>query len=343
VNNQSEYTVAAIRAGAPLCSVVIPTRERHEQLDRALRSVANLEYSNYETLIIDNSRGDESVRCLAEQWGARLIVEPRRGVSFARNRGALESRGEIVAFLDDDAVADSGWLGALVAEFADPAVMMVSGPYLPLESTVYAASYNPGAARRVLDRATLGWMESAAFGRTARGGNMALRGSVFQQWEGFEPELGRGTPLRAFPWSEVLACGSDDCYAVLQIVERGYKFVYTPDALVRHPFPHTVDELRAFHFRMLRGWGLYAGFLVTHGYGGAVLKYARSRFRGKRLRNARRDGISFPIKTNEARELFAALKGLILYFRIELARKLYRLDSPVLSMQPNRRDFPLAT
>jgi glycosyltransferase involved in cell wall biosynthesis len=335
--------IAMTKANVPFCSVVIPTRERHQQLERALRSVANLDYRNFETIVVDNSPGDESVRRIAQGCGARLIVEPRRGVSFARNRGALESRGEIVAYLDDDAVADSRWLAALVAEFEDPSVMMVSGPYLPLEPAVYEAFYNPGAERRVLDRTMPGWSENAAFGRTARGGNMALRTSAFEVWRGFEPELGRGTPLRAFPWTEVLACGSDDCYAVLQIIERGYKFVYTPDAVVRHLFPRSADELRALHFKMLRGWGLYAGFLVTQGYGSAVLKYALSRVCGERWRNARPDAVSFPIETSELRELFAALRGLFVFSRIELARRIYRLDSPVLSMEPNQQDLRLAT
>lgn len=316
----------------PLCSVVIPTRDRHRELERALRSVAELEYPQFETIVVDNSFGDPSVHAIARRFNARVIVEPRRGVSFARNRGALESKGEIIAFMDDDTVADRGWLGALVRELSDPSVTMVSGPYLSLGPARYEALYNPGPARTVLERTTIRWRERAAFGSPARGGNMALRASVFSTWDGFVPELGRGTPLRAFPWNEIPACGSDDCFAVLQLVGLGHKFVYTPDAVVRHVFPATSEELRAFHYRMLSGWGMYCGFLFGRGYRRTVLRYVFGRLAGRRLRNAPGADTPFPEQISGLNELCAGLKGLMIYFRVALARNLYRLDSPVLTM-----------
>jgi cellulose synthase/poly-beta-1,6-N-acetylglucosamine synthase-like glycosyltransferase len=326
-----------------LCSVVIPTRKRPDQLDRALASLDELECRDFEIIVVDNSPGDEAVRRITEKRGARLIVEPRRGVSFARNRGAAESRGEIAAFLDDDVIVDRNWLGALVAEFEDQSVMMVSGPYLPLGSAAYDALYNPGPARWVLDANAPGWLERAAFASPARGGNMALRTSVFKSWPGFEPELGRGTPLRAFPRSEVLASGADDGYAVLQLVERGYKFVYTPGAIVRHPFPQSVEELRAFHFRMLTGWGMYMGFLFSHGYKRAVLKHVVRKFAGERLRKGAPIRDPFPLAIKPISELLAAAKGVILYSRIVLARKLFRLDSSVITVGPRERKLQSAT
>lgn len=310
-------------ASPPFCSVVIPTRDREQQLQRCLGAVAQLDYPNFEIIVVDNSPGDEAVRRAAARWGARLVVEPRRGVSFARNRGARESRGEIIAYLDDDVVAETGWLSAITAEFGDPLVTVVSGPYLPLETPpVWPHFYNPGAVSKVVDRATGGWLEFAAFESPARGGNMAVRASAFESWPGFEPQLGRGTPLRAFPGAEVMACGSDDSYAVLRLIELGHRFVYTPHAVVRHPLPRTADDLRTFHFRMLTGAGFYAGFLFARGYRSAVLRYALSRIGGFRLRDTYSPAVSYPLTTSALRELLAGLKGLVLFARIELARQL---------------------
>lgn len=304
----------------PFCSVVIPTYDRAEQLEMALRSLGEQGYRNFETIIVDNSAGDERARMLAERWSARLLVESRRGVSFARNRGADEARGEIIAFLDDDSVADPHWLSAIVAEFRDPSIAVVSGPYLPLYPAPYGGLYNLGDARLVVDRTIPGWFEFSAFASPARGGNMALRASVVRLWPGFEAELGRGTLLRAFPDTEVPACGSDDCYAVLQLVEQGAKFVYTPDARVRHPFPRTLDELRAFHIRNLTGCGMYAGFLLARGYWGGVLKYMLRRVMGYRFRTAQPE--AYPLEIGRVGELLAGLKGLFLFARIQLAWKI---------------------
>jgi glycosyltransferase involved in cell wall biosynthesis len=307
----------------PLCSVVIPTLYRARELERCLQAVAQFDYPNFETIVVDNSTGDEAARRVAEQSKARIIIEQRRGVSYARNRGAHESRGEVVAYLDDDVVPEPDWLSVIMTEFRDQAVMVVSGPYLPFEAeSDYPSLSDLGLARRVVERNTDGWLEFAAFESPARGGNMAIRASVFESWPGFEPQLGRGTPLRAFPRSEIMACGSDDSYAVLKLIELGHKFVYTPTAVVRHPFPQSAAAAREAHYRMLTGWGLYTGFLFVHGYRSAVLKYLVRKLRGHRMRYSHKGALCLR-EENSFAELCAGLKGLVLFARTELARRFF--------------------
>ena len=64
----------------------------------------------------------------------RIVQEPRRGLSFARNAGLAAARGDIIAFTDDDATADPAWLAALIAPFDERRdVMCTTGLVLPAE------------------------------------------------------------------------------------------------------------------------------------------------------------------------------------------------------------------
>src|SRR5690348_12347934 len=94
-------------AAMPSCSVVICTRDRPRYLERCLNALGALDYPCFEIVVVDNAPSDGRTRDLAQRRQARYVVEPTPGLSRARNRGALESTGEIVAYLDDDAIVDS--------------------------------------------------------------------------------------------------------------------------------------------------------------------------------------------------------------------------------------------
>lgn len=301
--------------------MVIPTRYRARELERCLRAVAELDYPRFETIVVDNSSGDQATRRLAERWGARYAVEPRRGVSFARNCGARAARGEIVAYVDDDAVPQSGWLAALTAEFDDPAVIAVAGPYLPLEPEGAAPGVYGSLQRRTIDQTVEGWFKIAAFGGFARAGNLALRSTAFDRWRGFETRLGRGAPLRA----------AEDDYAILELVELGHRVVYTPDAVVRHSFPREGRELRDYHRKFLTEKGLFVGFLLTSDrrYRRQIIRYLASRLGGSRLHYSQLGPSRRPVISHSS-ELAAGLKGLLLFAALQLSGKI-----------PRRRDVEL--
>ena len=77
----------------PTCTVVICTRDRPAELERCLRAVRQIEYPRFDVLVVDNAPSKAPAREAAERWAARYVAEPIRGLSRARNRGALESRG----------------------------------------------------------------------------------------------------------------------------------------------------------------------------------------------------------------------------------------------------------
>ena len=260
------------RTSSPSCTVVICTRDRPELLERCLASVGRQIYPRFDILVVDNAPSDDRGRLVAGQHGARYLREPTRGLSRARNLGALASSTDIVAYLDDDAVADPTWLGHLILEFQDPAVMAVTGRILPIEAPVESdwlrtwwQSLDGGEVRRVVDRREPAWFEMANFGGAGDGSNMAIRQVAFDVWPGFHIRLGRGAPV----------AGGEEHHAFFSLIALGYRIVYTPDAQVWHPYPCT---LRAYRQRTLRDREASAGYMAllfteAPAYRRAVLRY----------------------------------------------------------------------
>jgi glycosyltransferase involved in cell wall biosynthesis len=235
---------------SPSCSVIVCTRNRPTQLHRCLTALANLNYPDYEVVVVDNAPRDQQTREVAARWGVRYILEPVPGVSRARNRGALACESEVVAYLDDDAVADREWLTVLAGDFADPLVAAVTGAILPLDRGAHASPWSASSterSRQVVDRQTSGWFKSANFGELGDGSNMVFRRSAFDIWPGFDEKLGRGT----------IVGGGEEHYAFFTLIERGFRIVHNPEAIVRHPDPATADQWRQRHLELAAFTGAY--------------------------------------------------------------------------------------
>ena len=123
-------------------SVVVCTYRRTESLEKCLRSVAaqTVGHDRYEVLLVNNHPEDDLSdlveKLRAELFadrpaGLRQIVCPLKGLSFARNAAIGEARGEVLCFIDDDAVADGDWLEGILETFQeDPHVGVVGGHIL---------------------------------------------------------------------------------------------------------------------------------------------------------------------------------------------------------------------
>lgn len=202
-------------------SLVICTRERPEYLSRCLHTVSCLNPAPDEVLIVDNTSGTEVVRSLAQQCGARYIVEPIPGLSRARNRGFAECTSEIVAYIDDDAEVDPDWLAAIAEPFADPLIAAVTGE--TISSPALRENFRGAPTRYVGDHNPL-WFEMATFGGLGIGTNMAIRRSAVPQAKLFDERLGRGAPIRL----------AEESYAFAWLLSRGFRAAHVPTAFVLH-------------------------------------------------------------------------------------------------------------
>jgi glycosyltransferase involved in cell wall biosynthesis len=225
----------------PTITVVLCCSNYRACISDCLRSLVAQQYPSFEILIVDNSPGDARIASAADMHGARYTCEPRIGLSRARNHGALQSSAEVVAYIDDDAVAEPGWLAALGVEFSDPTVATVTGRIRAANGREAERlwSESGGAplgadSRIVFDRNLPQWYGVAAFGGLGNGGNMAFRRNLFACWPGFDERLGRGTLIGAGEENE----------AFYQLIKRGHKIVYTPDAVVLHPLPGDHEAMR---------------------------------------------------------------------------------------------------
>src|SRR5208337_117373 len=106
-------------------SVIICTYNRSGHLGNVLKSLSNQEFPHelqWEILVIDNNSSDNTFEVAGEfrstsRVPVRYVKEEKQGLSHARNRGVVESKGKYVAFTDDDAITDCEWVNALYEAF----------------------------------------------------------------------------------------------------------------------------------------------------------------------------------------------------------------------------------
>jgi cellulose synthase/poly-beta-1,6-N-acetylglucosamine synthase-like glycosyltransferase len=276
-----------------------------------------------EVLVVDNTAGDEATRAAALAHGARHIVEPAKGLAIARNRGARESKGEVIAYLDDDAVPERDWLTALLPEFLDPLVGAVAGRILAASTQATPAVRIAGGVlfggseRLVLDRASPDWFERANFGGVGEGCNMAIRRTVLRAWPGFDERLGRGTRFGAF--------GLEEHYAFFCLIDRGYRVVYTPLARVRHRFPETHDELRALRLSQLAAASFQCALLLAEEprYRRRAARYALEAVRGRQRSWRGETDVRLP-STTAWQSASARIRGAAFYLASRLDPRLPR-------------------
>lgn len=109
-------------------SVVVVSRGRPKALLRCLTGVSQLYYSNFEVIVVADLAGTSAVRDSKLGASIKLVTYEPANISVARNLGIAQAAGEIVAFIDDDAVPEPTWLDHLCAPFdSDPNVAAAGG------------------------------------------------------------------------------------------------------------------------------------------------------------------------------------------------------------------------
>jgi glycosyltransferase involved in cell wall biosynthesis len=258
-----------VLATAPHITVVVCTRERPGALARCLDSLIAQRYPAFKVLVVDNAPVTEAtaevVRSAARRGSVDYVLEPKAGLSFARNAAVAAAPNQILAWIDDDEVADVNWLAEVARALADhPEADVVSGVIVPAELETKAqlwfeqfGGHSKGRGFRpdVFSPATAHRQSPLyplpPFGT---GANMTFRPGVIERIGGFDTALGAGTP----------AMGSEDTLAFTQVLVGGGTIVYQPSAVTHHYHRRDFDGL---HKQMVGyGAGLTAAYtsLLMH-------------------------------------------------------------------------------
>jgi cellulose synthase/poly-beta-1,6-N-acetylglucosamine synthase-like glycosyltransferase len=220
-----------------LLSVIVPTYGRPAYLRNNLISLLqqDLPPEQYEVIVVDNKPTGEVHRIiqnLEPEWQRPIhyVEESNVGLHNARHAGAKAARGETLVYVDDDAIAPSGWLRAILEPFEDPLVAIVGGKILPkweAQPPKWLSQFPPSYLS-LLDlgeeRRELRWPEGAY------GCNLAIRRSVLYEVGGFNPDA---MGDRRLIWFR----GDGESGLHRKVYAAGYKVIYEPCAWVYHRIP----------------------------------------------------------------------------------------------------------
>ena len=216
----------------PRLSAVICTYDRYDVLDGAVRAVASQSPpGGMELLVIDNS--PDAARSAAEAAklnlpGVTWVHEAKPGLSNARNVGLARAQGEVIAYLDDDAIAAPGWATAMLAAFDGfgPEIAVIGGKVSPLFRSERPAWLSAKMLSQ-LSMVDLGnQRRTLAPGEWVVGANIAYRTKALREIGGFSTNLGR------IGASGLLSAEETD--VANRLKTKGFSTGYDPDASVLH-------------------------------------------------------------------------------------------------------------
>ncbi|WP_413756496.1 glycosyltransferase family 2 protein [Streptomyces sp. MMBL 11-3] len=259
----------------PDISVVICvyTEDRWEDILAAVASVRAQSRPALETLLLVDHNPtllDRLAKEFGETDGVRVLANAGpRGLSAGRNTGIAASRGDVVAFLDDDAVAERDWLLHFAEGYADPRVLAVGGRTVPVWASGRRPAWFPAEFDWVVGCTYRGLPAGRVRVRNVLGGNASFRRTAFEAAGGFATGIGRDGDRRPLGCEETELC--------IRLARA------RPDAVL------LIDDRAVIHHRVPEAREHFAYFRArTYAEGLSKALVARSVGAGKGLESERR-------------------------------------------------------
>ncbi|MBD2339862.1 glycosyltransferase family 2 protein [Calothrix sp. FACHB-156] len=231
-------------------SAIICTHNRDTYLGAAIDSLLAQDFAaEFEVVVVDNNSSDRTKEVVAQRASnprLKYVFESTTGLSVARNTGAKLASGEILAYLDDDAVASDRWLSVFYDAYKNNSQLAIAGGKVTLlwpQNVQQPRWLSPGLAAN-LGAYDLGdsiiYIDKPSF--TPRGLNYCIRRSFLEEIGGFDPHLGRvGKNLLS----------NEELQMTEFALQKGWQVAYLPAALVAH---NVAPERLKRSWFLNRGW-----------------------------------------------------------------------------------------
>ncbi|MEM4348717.1 MAG: glycosyltransferase [Candidatus Anstonellaceae archaeon] len=210
----------------PLVSIIIPTYNEEKYIGRALASIKNQSFADYEIVIGDGESKDKTAK-IAKQYGAKVLQKNCKTAAAARHTASLVAKGEILVFTGADVEAEKDWLEKIIAPIQKGEADWVLGKICALDGTWLdeaAISFIEPLAK-IMDKIGLPYVYAE---------NLACKKSIYFKAGGFNPSLVTG----------------EDTELAVRLRKVG-RFAFVSDAKVK------------VSLRRVRKWG-YLKYLVFH-------------------------------------------------------------------------------
>ena len=202
-------------------SIIIPTFNGASRIGNCLDALAHQTAErDAEILVVNDGSSDNTAQIVAGYSGVRLITQSNAGPAAARNRGALEARGTIIMFTDDDCVPMSDWLAAMMEPFKDPSVVGAKGVYRTRQRGLvprFVQVEYEDKYRRMSHLPQIDFVDTYSAG---------FRRERFLEMNGYDT---------SFP----VAC-AEDVELSYRMSARGWIMKFVPAAVVYHTHPRTL-------------------------------------------------------------------------------------------------------
>jgi cellulose synthase/poly-beta-1,6-N-acetylglucosamine synthase-like glycosyltransferase len=223
----------------PKSSILIPVKGLNRNLGECIRYCLELDYPDYEIIVLSDF-------LIELPYDVRVLATGAKGPSDKRNIGIEEARGEIIAFIDDDAFPPKDWLKNAVRNFGDEGVAAVGGPAVTPENdgsrekasgSIYSSLFGGGAYRyRYIPQKKRFVDDFPSF-------NFIVRKSILKELCGFKTKF--------WPGEDTALC--------LEITKRlGKRIVYDPSVLIYH---HR-RKLFIPHLKQVCNYALHRGYFA---------------------------------------------------------------------------------
>jgi glycosyltransferase involved in cell wall biosynthesis len=199
-------------------SIIIPTFNGASRIRNCLDAlIQQTTGPDAEILVVNDGSTDNTAEVVARYSGIRLITQSNAGPAAARNRGALEARGTIILFTDDDCVPMPDWLAAMIAPFKDPSVVGAKGVYRTHQRRLAARFVQieyEDKYRRMAEHPQIDFIDTYS---------ASFRRERFLEMNGYDT---------SFP----VAC-AEDVELSYRMSARGWTMKFVPAAVVYHTHP----------------------------------------------------------------------------------------------------------